>query len=306
MKLYLAPMEGVVDFSMREMLTSIGGIDQCTTEFIRVTNQLLPDSVFDRYFPELKMNSKTKSGTPVFAQLLGGDPFALAENAHRLTELGAIGIDLNFGCPAKLVNRHDGGASLLRSPDRIQKIVEAVRKAVPAEIPVTAKIRLGYDNPHACLENSAAAAAGGAQRLTVHCRTKTDFYKPPAYWEWIPKIKEVCSIPIVANGEIWNEEDLLRCQSITGCDEFMIGRGALRDPMIFARIQKIPISNSAQSFLLPFFDLNSENVSPNYAQAKTKQLLRNYSLGNEEFLPLFDQVKIITNPQEFRSRLANC
>jgi len=309
MKLYLAPMEGVVDFSMREMLTSLGGIDQCVTEFIRVTDRLLPDTVFERHFPELKTRSKTKSGTPVYAQLLGGDPSALSENAARLAELGALGIDLNFGCPAKLVNRHDGGAVLLKSPDRIFKIVSSVRQALPKHTPVTAKIRLGFDDPNTCLETSIAIQSAGAERLTVHCRTKMDMYKPPAYWEWIPKIQDALktkdqTIPIVVNGDIWNEADLKRCQSITGCNEFMIGRGALRDPFIFARIKNPYTEGTARELILPFFDLSSTNVSPYYAQAKTKQLLKNFSLGNAEFSPLFESTKIHTNPQKFRESLA--
>jgi len=305
MKLYLAPMEGVVDFSMREMMTSIGGIDLCVTEFIRVTNQLLPDTVFHRYCPELKTNSKTKYGTTVIVQLLGGDPVALSENAHKACELGAAGIDLNFGCPAKLVNRHDGGASLLKSPDRIFKIIESVRAATPKTIPVTAKIRLGFDEPTICLQNSVAVESGGADRLTVHCRTKMDMYKPPAYWEWIPKIKEKIKIPVVANGDIWNEVDLQNCQKQTGCDDFMIGRGALRDPYIFQKI-KNPIQKNMtlEKLLLTFFDLNSQDVSPFYAQAKTKQMAKNLSLGKAQLVPLFDQLKVINNPTLFRETLS--
>jgi tRNA-dihydrouridine synthase C len=206
-ELYLAPMEGVVDFILRDVLTGIGGIDQCVTEFIRVTDQLHSPAVIYRYAPELKMGSRTRAGTAMFLQYLGGQPGPMAENAARGAELGALGIDLNFGCPAKTVNRHDGGASLLKCPDRVFQIISAVRRAVPAHIPVTAKMRLGFDDPGACFENAMAVEAAGASWLTIHCRTKTDGYKPPAYWEWIPRIKEKVRLPIVANGEIWNVED---------------------------------------------------------------------------------------------------
>ena len=112
-RLFLAPMEGVTDWAMRDLLTEVGGIDQCVTEFLRITDTLMPPSVFEKNCPELKTGSRTRSGTPVFIQLLGGQAEPLAMDAARAVDLGALGIDLNFGCPAPTVNRHDGGATLL-------------------------------------------------------------------------------------------------------------------------------------------------------------------------------------------------
>ena len=123
MRLMLAPMEGVIDHVMRELLTSLGGIDRCVTEFVRVTDRLLPPRVFRRLCPELDTGGTTASGVPVYLQLLGGQAAVLADNAARAAELGAPGIDLNFGCPAKTVNRSDGGAILLREPQRVHAIV---------------------------------------------------------------------------------------------------------------------------------------------------------------------------------------
>ncbi|MFN8895220.1 MAG: tRNA-dihydrouridine synthase, partial [Betaproteobacteria bacterium] len=96
----LAPMEGVLDHSLRDVLTRVGGIDRCVSEFIRVTDRLLPARVFLRLMPELRHGSRTPAGVPVRAQLLGSDPAVLADNAARLAELGAEGVALNFGCPA--------------------------------------------------------------------------------------------------------------------------------------------------------------------------------------------------------------
>jgi len=237
LKLFLAPMEGVTDWAMRDLLTEIGGIDQCTTEFLRVTDNLHSDALFYKNCPELLTNSKTRSGVPVFVQLLGGKVTPLVANAVRAYELGALGIDLNFGCPAKTVNRHDGGASLLQFTDRLYNIVKAVRDAVPSSTPVTAKIRLGFDNPSACIANAQAIEAAGADWLTVHCRTKTDGYKPPAYWEWIAKIKSVTKFKIVTNGEIWNLSDFNKCDAIADTENYMIGRGALRDPFLFKKLK---------------------------------------------------------------------
>lgn len=236
MRIILAPMEGVVDHLMREMLTEIGGFDLCITEFVRVVDQLLPARVFTRLCPELLQGGKTRAGTPVRVQLLGQEPHWLAENAFRAVQLGSPGVDLNFGCPAKTVNKSKGGAVLLRETEQLYRIVQAVRQAVPAQFPVTAKMRLGYEDTSLTLDNAMALAAAGASELTVHARTKSDGYRPPAYWPWIAKIREVVSIPVIANGEIWQPSDAALCREQSGSSDIMLGRGALAQPNLAARI----------------------------------------------------------------------
>ncbi len=312
--LFLAPMEGMVDWVIRDLLTEIGGIDFCTTEFLRINDTLLPDKLFYRVMPELHTESKTRSGTPVFLQLLGGHPQPLAENALRAVQLGACGIDLNFGCPAKTVNRHDGGATLLKYPDRIFNIVQCLRKNLPAHIPLTVKIRLGFDDPKMCLANAQAAALGGASRLTVHCRTKLDLYKPPAYWDWIPKITELISIPVVANGEIWSLADLAECRQVSGTELLMIGRGALAHPTIFSDAKalqdqagffdsQVPQWESRRKLLSRFFQASSDYRSPFYAQAKTKQWLVQLKRHHVEADEIFQRVKAETDPKVFESKI---
>ncbi|HWU44386.1 MAG TPA: tRNA-dihydrouridine synthase family protein [Bdellovibrio sp.] len=311
MKLFLAPMEGVVDWVMRDTLTSLGGIDQCVTEFLRVTDRLHPESVFYKNCPELRTGSRTRAGTPVFVQLLGGHAEPLALNAQRAVKLGALGVDLNFGCPAKTVNRHDGGASLLKSCDRVFTIVQTVRKAVPAETPVTAKIRLGFDDPTKCLEIAQAIEEAGATWLTVHCRTKTDGYKPPAYWEWIPRIKENVKMKIIANGEIWNVADFHRCYEVTQCEDFMIGRGVMSNPFIFKQIKQSLSAEVVEEMswmkakpLLPsFFEASTAHINDYFAVSRTKQWLKALSLKNQEAKILFDEIKVIKKPAEFKSQL---
>ncbi len=144
--LILAPMEGLLDFTLRDILTEIGGIDRCVAEFIRVTGTLLPERVFYRVVPELHHGGRTAAGVPVRVQLMGSDPVCLAENAARVATLSPFGVDLNFGCPAKIVNRHGGGAALLQDPELLYRIVAAVRRAVPPGLPVSAKMRLGFAN----------------------------------------------------------------------------------------------------------------------------------------------------------------
>ena len=162
MRLMLAPMEGVVDHTMRELLTSLGELDRCVTEFVRVSERLLPPRVFYRLCPELHNNGRTASGVPVYLQLLGGQPNVVAENAARAAELGAPGIDLNFGCPAKTVNKSDGGSIILRQPERVATITAAVRRAVPEAVPVTVKTRLGYEHHEQFLDIIRGIADAGA------------------------------------------------------------------------------------------------------------------------------------------------
>lgn len=237
MQLALAPMEGLADAVLRGILTGVGGIDWCVSEFVRVNDALLPRSVFYRIAPELAQGSRTDAGTPMRLQLLGSNPACMADNAALACTLGAPVIDLNFGCPANTVNRSRGGAVLLKEPELLHRIVSAVRGAVPPHIPVTAKMRIGYENTDQALDCARALHAGGAALLVVHARTKTDGYRPPAYWEWIARIREVVPVPVVANGEIWTVEDWRRCRSISGAEHFMLGRGLVARPDLALQIR---------------------------------------------------------------------
>src|SRR5262245_15914446 len=125
--LILAPMEGVTDAPMRAVQGSAGAFTFAVTEFLRVTQLVPPRRIFLDHMPELTDGCRTLTGLPVQLQLLGGDATRMAESAARAHELGATAIDINFGCPAKTVNRHDGGAALLRYPKRIREIVSAIR-----------------------------------------------------------------------------------------------------------------------------------------------------------------------------------
>ncbi len=237
MRVLLAPMEGVVDHLMRDMLTRVGGFDLCVTEFVRIVDQKLPQKTFYRLCPELHEGGKTPSGVPVRVQLLGQHPQWLAENALTAVELGSPGVDLNFGCPAKTVNKSKGGAVLLQYTELLHDIVKAVREAVPAHLPVTAKIRLGFEDKSLAIDNAVAIDEAGASELVVHARTKTEGYRPPAYWDWIKKIRAHTRLPVIANGEIWSYEDAKRCQEMSGCNDVMIGRGALAMPNLARHIR---------------------------------------------------------------------
>ena len=238
----LAPMEGLTDPLMRQILTQIATdlgrpYDWSVSEFIRVTQHVLPAHVFYRYVPELHHDAETTSGTPIHIQLLGSEAQLMAENAAYACELGAPAIDINFGCPAKTVNSHRGGSILLDEPEVMYEIISAVRKAVPANIPVSAKIRLGYTDTSRMDDIKGAIAASGANWLTIHARTKTQGYKPPAYWEKIQSFNSL-EIPVIANGEIWNGEQAQQCMRQSGTAHLMLGRGAVTRPDLVAHIDQ--------------------------------------------------------------------
>lgn len=226
-------MEGVIDHTMRELLTDLGGIDRCVTEFLRVSHVLLPPRVFFRICPELRCGGVTASGVPVYLQLLGGQAGVVAENAARGAELGAPGIDLNFGCPAKTVNRSDGGSIILREPERVHAIVAATRRSLPAEVPLSVKIRLGFDDSHRFMDVVSAIAAANPSELVVHARTRADGYRPPAYWKEIARARTICdlaAVELVANGEIWSVGDAREARIQSDTPDLMLGRGVLCRP----------------------------------------------------------------------------
>lgn len=294
MRIMLAPMEGVTDFHMRKILTSVFAYDRCVTEFIRVTTGVYPDKVFLRYCPELNSGGVTAAGVPVYVQLLGSDCLSMAGNAKRLVELGAAGIDLNFGCPAKTVNRHGGGSALLRTPDRVMDIVGCVRDAVDPAIPVTAKIRLGFDHADDLLEIATGVERAGASELCVHARTRLDGYKPPAHWSQVRQVREALTIPVIVNGEIWSETDSGMAQKDSQCIDLMLGRGALAMPDL-ANLISADQNNTAYESLnwMEVLDLleqlleTATGLPARYAGNRTKQwmcyLVRQYDGARQLF-----------------------
>ena len=304
----LAPTEGLLDFVLRDILTRVGGVDRCVSEFIRVTDMLLPDRVFTRIVPELRNGGRTPAGVPVRAQLLGSDPVCLAENAAKLAALGPAGIDLNFGCPAKGVNAHRGGAVLLDEPELIAQIVAAVRRAVPPDMPVSAKMRLGYNDSSRALECALAIAGGGANEMVVHARTKADGYRPPAYWERIQELRAAVGIPVIANGEIWNVEDALRCRALSGCDALMLGRGMVADPGLALAIRERGHgmrADSAEPYvtwqaLLPlvadFWQIVGAHIAPHHHAGRLKQWLNFLRRRYPQAQDAFAAIRTINDP----------
>lgn len=311
--LVFAPMEGVTDASMREWMGRRHSFDFSVAEFIRVSENVLPEKIFYREIPELTQSLKnkgtqTKSGLPVVVQLLGGDPDLLAKTAKVAVQAGATAIDLNFGCPAPTVNRHDGGATLLKYPDRLEKIVSAVRQALPKHILVTAKCRLGFDDPSVILENAKRIENGGADWITIHARTKVNGYVPPAYWEKLKPVVDSLRIPVIANGEIWKVSDFIRCKEESGASHFMLGRGALFNPYLAANIKTFLSSGLIQEheptihewilFFREFIEISKQNGVEDFGVLKRlKQWMRYITIHQNK--DWFEKIKRTETIEQF-------
>lgn len=307
MQIYLAPMEGVVDHHMRFLFDQLGGIDVCVTEFIRVSKTVLPNHIFLKACPELTPlderegtdDSKYGSTNTTRVQLLGSNPELVALNGLKAAELGATAIDLNFGCPAKTVNRSYGGARLLDETALLHEIVKATRALVPPSTLVTAKIRLGYQDRSSYLRNAIAIAEAGADELIVHARSKADGYQPPAYWHYINEIQQQLDIPVIANGEIWTLADYIACREQSGCDHVMLGRGLLARPDLGLAIKAYQCGENYQymawsqiaALALKLFRLTQASYPHKHMGNRIKQwlfyLMRNYPQAST----LFENIK---------------
>lgn len=235
-RLVLAPMDGVTDAPMRALQGELGAFRMAVTEFLRVNQVPISLRVFRKYVPELANGCLTSTGLPVQVQILGGHPERMAQSALNALQAGANSIDINFGCPAPTVNRNDGGATILKEPCRVKEIVRAVRQAVPRDIPVSAKIRLGWERVDEVHNIAGMVAEGGASWLTIHARTKMQKYQPPVNWRLVGEVRRQLDIPVVVNGDIWSLDDFRRCREQSGCEHFMLGRGALARPRLPAQI----------------------------------------------------------------------
>ena len=312
MRLILAPMQGLTDDVMRDLLTRIGGFDECVSEFVRITHTVHSRPTWLRYAPEIANDCRTTAGVPCTVQLLGSDAENMAVNALEAVKFGVDKIDLNFGCPAPTVNKHQGGAVLLKEPERVFHIVKTLRQALPAHIPLTGKMRLGFEDKSLALENAQAIAEGGACGLTVHARTKVEGYEPPAHWIWVRKIAEAVEIPVTANGDVFTLEDYIGIKQESGCDRVMLGRGAVIRPDLARQIKQYEQHGHAEAmpfseileWIRLFYDLCLEKEGHNkYPAARLKQWLGMMKKAYPEAEALFACVRPIKDTNDVRAAL---
>ena len=308
MRITLAPLEGVIDYLMRELLTEMGGYDLCITEFLRVSDTLMPERSFYKLCPELHQGGLTNSGVPIRMQLLGQDGALLSEHANRAIELGSHGIDLNLGCPSKMVNTHRGGAVLLKEPEFIYQLVKDMRSNIASQHIFSVKIRLGWDDPNMVDEIADAIVQAGANELTIHARTKVDGYKSEAIkWPAINAVSNKHDIRIIANGEIWNKQDAQNCQKISGCDDLMIGRGPLAMPNLAAVIKgsQQPMTYVELLHLLVRYSRNE--IAGNkciYYPNRIKQWLNYLRRQYPQVIVLFSKVRTMKTTPEIVDTIA--
>jgi len=269
----LAPMEGVTEPSFRGLVLARNAPDAlggAFTEFVRVTERPAPRArlaawLGTRRFPQ-----------PVGLQLMGSNEEAMAESTRRAFEAGAPLVDLNFGCPAKGALRGCAGSGLLDDPPRMERLVRAVVRAAEGRV-VTAKVRAGGEDDRLLEDIVRAVEAGGAELVSVHCRTRRGGYTEEADWSRLERAVAAVSIPVCGNGGVSRAEDLERLRRETGCRYVMVGRAALGNPWIFSG-REVGAGEAAR-FLLEYADELLAGPRPGRAAGRVKQLLQHWSAG---------------------------
>ena len=228
---FLAPMAGVTDSAFRRICRRFG-CGLVYTEMVSAKALYYGDKKTNR------MLAAHEEEKPFAVQIFGSEPDIMAQMASAAVATGASLLDINMGCPApKIVNNGEGSA-LMKDTYKIYRIVSAVSNA--SSVPVTVKLRKGFDEAHCnALEAAKAAQAGGAAAVTVHGRTREQYYSGKADWDVIGAVKAALEIPVIGNGDIFCAQDAADMLTYTGCDAVMIGRGAQGNPFLFRQIGEL-------------------------------------------------------------------
>lgn len=225
----LAPLAGWTDTAMRRISRRQGAS-------MVFSEMLSGEGARRNNVKTRKMAGFHEEERPYIIQYFATSPEQAADAAKLFRDLNPDGLDLNFGCPVKKIILNQGGAALLKDVGLLARIVEAAVKAV--DIPVSVKMRSGWDHRSLnAVEVARAVEDVGAAWVTVHARTRSEFFQGRAHWEWIGEVKQSVKIPVVGNGDVRNAEDVQRLIDLTSCDAVMIGRSAMGYPFIFREVE---------------------------------------------------------------------
>ncbi|NRA36934.1 MAG: tRNA-dihydrouridine synthase family protein [Planctomycetes bacterium] len=276
--LFLAPMEGVTDIGFRQCVDACGGVGVMSTQFIRISGNALPKKVFQREIGDIV------ESCPLGVQLMAADTAYVAEAAGTVENTRAQFLDFNFGCPVKRVFNKCAGSAMLQYPQRMHDIVATAVAAT--QLPVTAKIRAGVEDPGLLAEILHALADAGATMICIHARLRIESYAMDAHWDWIAQAVEILDcrsekIPLIGNGGVDTAEDIQRMHEHSQCAGVMIGRAALANPFIFSQYghlrEQISKPEAAQFIADYWAHMNHPKKS---GLGKIKQLLKYYQAGD--------------------------
>lgn len=296
---FLAPMAGVTDYAYRTICARYGAA-VTVTEMVSSRALVYQDKKSKSL---LRKNEGSLSG----AQIFGNDPAIMAEAAKlALEHSGCDFIDINMGCPMPKIANNGDGSALMKDPKLAGRIVRAVKDAV--SVPVTVKARLGWDKGSMNIVPFAQELeANGVDAITVHGRTKTMLYSGVADWDTIRKVTEAVSVPIVANGDIFTPQDILRCRMHSGAFLFAVGRAAFGDPWIFERlnaalegrdIPPIPCLAERIQTALEQFSLACEDKGEHIACLEARKHFAWYLRGVPHSAYYKEQISRLSTPEE--------
>jgi tRNA-dihydrouridine synthase len=226
----LAPMEGVTNAVVREVLAGYGKLGLVYTEFVRVSGEAIAPAYLRRQVEKVP-------GVPLAVQVMGNDAELLAQAGAVVARAGADAVDLNLGCPTSNAARKGVGAALLQQPEKLERLLVAMRASVPGLL--SAKLRAGFDTSDVALRNAKLVEAAGFDYLAVHPRRGVDCYQGVADWRIIALLRRELGIPVIGNGDAWYASSAMRMFEETGCDAVMLGRPALRNPWIFRQLGEL-------------------------------------------------------------------